>query len=262
MADDATAAGGGSTNVPAPDCFPQHMRTYNQDGLITMHDCSFMQDQRFAKAYAAAAATRSWVGPWGQAKIHWRAHVLCWAGERALEVEGDFVECGVDRGGTAMLLLTFLGLHGSEARKFHLYDTFRGLDSRESSANELSRLAGIYAECFDQVKATFSGSANVVIHRGPVPDTLDDSAPRTVAFMHIDMNAARPERQAMEFFWDRLSPGAVVVFDDYAWVACHAQKVMLDDFARLKQTSILSLPTGQGLMIKPFRSSRVEGDRQ
>lgn len=152
MGHDIATPGKGATSVPTYDCFPPTGRTYNQDGLITMHDCSFMQDKRFAEAYAAAVATRSWVGPWGQAQIHWRAHVLCWAGERALEVDGDFVECGVDRGGTAMLLLTFLGLDGSAVRRFHLYDTFRGLDSHESSANELSRLAGIYSECFEQVK--------------------------------------------------------------------------------------------------------------
>lgn len=235
------------------DCFPPAMRTYNQDGLITMHDCSFIKEKRFADAYAAAAATRSWTGPWGQAQIQWRAHVLCWAGERALQVEGDFVECGVDKGGTAMLLLTYLGLDRPGSRFFHLYDTFHGLDSRESSANEMVRLAGVYTECYEQVRATFARYPNVVIHHGPVPDTLDDTAPARVAFMHVDMNAARPEREAMEFFWDRLSPGAFVVFDDYAWVACHAQKATLDDFARMKGTSILTVPTGQGLLVKPLR---------
>jgi len=244
----------GSANTPvAAACFPPDQRTYNQDGLITMHDCSFMQEQRFASAYAAAAATQSWVGPWGQAKIHWRAHVLCWAGERALDVEGDFVECGVDKGGTAMLLITFLGLDRDNRRKFHLYDTFHGLKSSESSADEMARLAGVYTECYEQVKATFAAYPNVVLHRGPVPDTLDDTAPGSVAFMHVDMNAARPEREAMEFFWDRLSPGAFVVFDDYGWVACHAQKAALDEFARVKGTSILSMPTGQGVLVKPLR---------
>ena len=31
------------------------------------------------------------------------------------------------------------------------------------------------------------------------------------------MNCAAPELAAAEFFWDRLTTGAVVVLDDYGW---------------------------------------------
>jgi hypothetical protein len=68
--------------------------------------------------------------------------------------------------------------------------------------------------------------------------------------MHIDMNAAEPESAAIGFFWPRLVLGAIVVLDDYAWVACHKQKRAMDQFARAHDVSILSLPTGQGLLIK------------
>jgi hypothetical protein len=33
------------------------------------------------------------------------------------------------------------------------------------------------------------------------------------------MNIVVPELAAIEYFWDRLVPGAVVVLDDYAWGA-------------------------------------------
>lgn len=241
-----------STEVDQPDCFPKSIRTYNQDGLITMHDCSFVEDPQFANAYSAARQTGSWRGPWGQANIHWRAHVLCWAASSASALNGDFVECGVDRGGTAMLVYRYVGLDKQPNRRFFLYDTFCGLDPNRSSDTERASYAGIYQECFDEVKDRFAKYPNVIVSRGSVPDTLLVRAPERVAYLHIDMNAAEPERAAIEFFWPRLVPGAFIVLDDYAWVSCHAQKVIMDEFAKSMNCTVLSLPTGQGILIKPL----------
>jgi len=58
------------------------------------------------------------------------------------------------------------------------------------------------------------------------------------------MNIAYPERAAIEFFWDKLSPGAPVVLDDYAWEDYSEQKAALDDFAHTRGVEILTLPTG------------------
>ena len=65
------------------------------------------------------------------------------------------------------------------------------------------------------------------------------------------MNSAAPEIAAATFFWDRLVPGAFVLLDDYAYRGFHSQKVAMDTFAAEKGVEICSLPTGQGLLIKP-----------
>jgi len=64
------------------------------------------------------------------------------------------------------------------------------------------------------------------------------------------MNIAKPERAAIEFFWPKLVPGAVVILDDYGWVPFRAQKDALDEFAANVGVEIMTLPTGQGLLIK------------
>ena len=226
--------------------------TYNQDGLISQHSTGFANIPRFASAYAAAKSTGSWSGPWGQADIHWRAHVLCWAAQYAAGLPGEFVECGVNKGGTAMLVIKYLFLKSSPGKSFYLYDTFEGLDESLSSELELRQTEGIYSSCFDNVSALFAEFSNVLLVKGSVPESLQIHSPDKVAYLHIDLNSARPERAALEFFWDRLVPGAIVVFDDYAWVACSQQKLAIDDFALQAGCVVLSLPTGQGLMIKPL----------
>jgi hypothetical protein len=69
--------------------------------------------------------------------------------------------------------------------------------------------------------------------------------------LHLDMNCAPPEVAALEYFWDRLSPGAVILLDDYAQSTFIAQKIALDEATSRKDVKILTLPTGQGFFLKP-----------
>lgn len=231
---------------------PLESVTYNQDGLISVHNTAFAHEPKFARAYAKAKTTGSWSGPWGQADIHWRAHVLCWAGLQASRLAGDFVECGVNKGGTAVLLLEYLDWTEGRGKFFYLYDTFEGLDRALSTEEELRQTQEFYEPCYDEVQARFLPWPNVILVRGCIPESLLRRCPEKVAYLHIDLNAAKPEQAALEFFWDRLVPGAWVVFDDYAWVACARQKLAIDRVARRQGCEVLSLPTGQGLLVKPL----------
>jgi O-methyltransferase len=66
------------------------------------------------------------------------------------------------------------------------------------------------------------------------------------------MNNKIPEIAAAEYFWDKLVSGAVIVLDDYAWGGYHmGQKLAFDEFAAKRGVEVLSLPCGQGLIIKP-----------
>ncbi len=79
-----------------------------------------------------------------------------------------------------------------------------------------------------------------------MPDVLPALEIDDVAFLHIDLNCAYPERAALEYFWNRLSPSAIVLLDDYAWFGHNSQKQAIDDVARSLGIEVLSLPTGQG----------------
>jgi hypothetical protein len=70
------------------------------------------------------------------------------------------------------------------------------------------------------------------------------------------MNCSPPEVPAINFFWDRLLAGAVVLLDDYAYRGYESQKHALDAFAREKKLMIAFLPTGQGLLVKPPEGAR------
>lgn len=223
--------------------------TYNQDGLVSAHYPSFLDDQKFMSAYAVGSATGSWPG----GELHWRAHVICWAAARGAALEGDFVECGVNRGGLAITAMKYVDFERL-GKRFFLLDTFEGLVAEQLAPEErrLGLRGGGYEPCYEAVVQTFAPyGATVKIVKGKVPDTLEQVDSKRIAFLSVDMNAKEPELAAMEHFWDRLSSGAVVVLDDYGWRKHAAQRVAFDDFARLKGVPLLAMPTGQGLILKP-----------
>ena len=47
-------------------------------------------------------------------------------------------------------------------------------------------------------------------------------------------------------------PGGIILLDDYGWRDHEAQKSGWDEFARDRGVQILTMPTGQGLLIKPY----------
>jgi hypothetical protein len=227
---------------------------YDQDGLQSVHNHEFMAEPAFCQAYErgvrAAGTDYSW---------HWRVHVGLWVAAQASKLEGDFVECGVNHGFLSSAIMDFLRWDGL-GKRFYLLDTFSGLDPRfltdeEKLAGALEnnrvRLAeGHYVRGADAARANFAQWKNVQIIEGSVPETLPEVRAPRIAYLHIDMNCSQPEVAAAEFFWDRLVSGAFILLDDYAYHGYHSQKVAMDGFALAHGTSILSLPTGQGLMIR------------
>jgi len=221
--------------------------TYNQDGLASCHNADFMKEPLFMESYALGKSTGSWDG----SEIHWRAFVACWAANKAKTLPGDFVECGVNKGGLARTVINYVDLNNL-GKKFYLLDTFAGLSEKYISDKERARgiRPGGYEECFAGVCKTFE-NFNVEIIRGTVPDTLSQVTTDRVSYLSIDMNCALPEIAAAEFFWPKLVSGAVVLLDDYGWPHHEEQKAEFDVFARKHGVQVLPLPTGQGLIIKP-----------
>jgi hypothetical protein len=230
---------------------------YAQDGLISVHSHAFMRDPAFIKAYARGVKA---IGGVDSYQWHWRIHIGLWVAEVASRLEGDFVECGVNQGFLSSAIMEYLDWN-SLNRDFFLLDTFAGLDERFVSDSERRRGAlqrnaenlnsGFYVRGVNGVRANFAQWPRARIIEGAIPETLGRVTARQVAYLHLDMNCAPPEAAALAFFWERLVAGAPVLLDDYAYFGYSAQKHAMDDFARARGVAVCSLPTGQGLIIKP-----------
>jgi hypothetical protein len=228
---------------------------YARDGLFTHHRAPFLKDAAFEAAYARGVRASRGVDP----KMEWRAHVALWAASTAMRAQGNFVECGVNAGFVSSAIMHSLDWRKT-ARKFYLIDTFSGPVLSQYSENEIARgrvdtaqsalNAGAYVTDLERVRANFAEWPNAVVVQGTVPEILNTIPFGPVAFLHLDMNCALPEQRALEFFWSRLAPGGVVLFDDYTYFGHDSQTEALDIAAGALGARILALPTGQGLIAK------------
>ncbi|MBK6381302.1 MAG: class I SAM-dependent methyltransferase [Chitinophagaceae bacterium] len=222
--------------------------TYELDGLTTVHNNGFMLEPDFIQAEQAGADTGSW------SNIHWRVHTNLWAASHCKNIEGDFVECGTNKGGFAKAICEYLDFRNIN-KTFYLLDTFEGLDvslltESEKAAGKKEFFKDAYTDCYEQVKNTFANVPNVTLIKGSVPGTLAQVPSEKIAYLSVDMNNLVPEIAAMDYFCDKLSIGGMVVLDDYAYVTYNLQYEAHNKWAKAKGVKILSLPTGQGLIVK------------
>jgi hypothetical protein len=242
-----------TSETPSTDTL--YTSVYDYTGLRTdpaiVHNHDFMQDPRFIAAYDRGAAAEGF-----DPKYYWRTHVALWCARVAAHLSGDFVECGVCRGMLSSSIMTYLGWNQLD-RRFFLFDTFTGLDEQivteeEVASGNFGYFREMYKEdIYESVVRNFAEFKNVRIVRGSVPATLSTVDIESVAYLSIDMNNVTPEIAAINYFWDRLLPGAPVLLDDYGFVRYEAQKRAFDAWAAEHDVEILALPTGQGLIIKP-----------
>lgn len=228
---------------------------YEFDGLHTVHHARFRDDPRFHAAWEGAFQATGSVDP-GSA---WRIHIGLWAASMASRVPGDFVECGVNAGFLSSAILRYLDWPNLRKR-FYLVDTFAGPVLEQYSPQEIERgrveaaqeaiASGGYVTDIESVRARYQAWDGVTIVQGIVPAALSDVKASAIAFLHLDMNCAYPECEALRLLWNRLSPGAIILLDDYAYFGYEAQGTAMDELAGKFGAEILALPTGQGLIVK------------
>jgi O-methyltransferase len=224
---------------------------FEGDGLCTIHNAGFLKEEAFVNAYKAGCETMSW----GQAPhIEWRLHVILWAAKNALKLDGDFVECGVYKGGFCNAILTGTAFESTK-KKYWLFDSFKfHFYTANTAAEEIAYINKKYKKYIDvsyldEVKSRFANKP-VEIVEGLVPIALEKFSASKVSFLSIDMNSTEAEIAALDFFWDKMVLGGIIILDDYAQYAHEKQYQALNDYCTQKGIHILSLPTGQGLIQK------------
>lgn len=155
------------------------------------------------------------------------------------DVPGALVECGVWRGGSVLSMLLTLRRLGVDDRDVYLYDTFEGMTEpgeHDTSpfdppaadtwhdADAEGRRAWDYMfgpEAFGQARVEAllreTGYPEARLHfvAGPVEDTLPEVGPSTVAVLRLDTDWYESTRVELEHLYPRLSPGGVLIVDDY-----------------------------------------------
>ena len=153
------------------------------------------------------------------------------------QVEGDFVECGVWRGGNAIIAAEIFRRYGSD-RKVYLYDTFSGmteptqedrglLDGKPAISQFLESDKGTHNEwCYASIGEVHSNFAdrglldsNIIFVQGDVAETLkkERGLPDAISILRLDTDFYESTKLELETLYPRLSKGGCIIVDDYGF---------------------------------------------
>ena len=174
----------------------------------------------------------------------------------AASIPGDVVECGVWRGGSMMAAALTLIECNDLSRQLFLFDTFEGMSAPTErdvaldgkSASELLRSkdkrdpdsAWCYATLEEvQVAMSRTGYGIERIHyvKGKVEDTIPQHAPSRIAILRLDTDWYESTRHELEHLYPRMSPGGVLILDDYGhWAGC---RKAVDDYLKAHDIRVM-----------------------
>lgn len=184
----------------------------------------------------------------------------------ATGIGGAVVECGVWRGGSAMLAALALQRLGDTGRELFLYDTYAGmtkpgdLDVDQSSAPALTTWRKLqrgtnndwcYAPLGDvrrNMASTGYPSDKVRFVVGRVEDTVPDQAPSTIAVLRLDTDWYESTKHELVHLYPRLATNGVLIIDDYGyWQG--ARKAVDEYFSGLPKPVLMHRVDATGRML-------------
>ena len=162
----------------------------------------------------------------------------------------NLVECGVCDGLTASFAL--YSLKNKQEFKIYLYDAWAPMKKEYLNEAENKSIGWYsYLDINNVQRNLQEFSENCIYNQGYIPDSFANSDnPNELNWLHIDLNAASPTKAALEFFYDKIISGGVILFDDYAWHGQSETKLVIDEFFHNKSGILQPIPTGQALYYK------------
>jgi len=142
-------------------------------------------------------------------------HLVAQVARRCSPAE-HFVEVGVWRGGTAMLMARRMAMLGL-SQPIYLCDTFEGVV--KAGVHDPHYVGGEHSDTSIAIVRELAARlslSNYEISVGVFPEQrpalLDNGS---IGFCHIDVDAYESAKDCFNFVWPRMVPGGVVIFDDY-----------------------------------------------
>jgi O-methyltransferase len=129
-------------------------------------------------------------------------------------LNGQVAEVGVYKGGTALMLAELM-----PAKRLYAFDTFTGMPGTAGSL-DIHRAGDFADTSLEAVRGRLQAYPNVEFRRGLFPRTTEGLEREAFCLAHFDGDLYQSCRDFIAFFWPRLVPGGLLVFDDWNWKGC------------------------------------------
>jgi O-methyltransferase len=170
---------------------------------------------------------------------------------------GDFCELGCWRGLSAYQTATYVRRHHVGSH-FCILDSFEGLseykdEDKTGRSYDFEAMRKALACPEDIVKANLGEFDFMSYHKGWIPTQFHEVIDRRFIWVHVDVDLYQPIRDSSEFFFPKLVPGGIMLFDDYGYAQFPGAKKAVDEFvSTLPPTTFFFQPlvTGQAILVK------------
>jgi O-methyltransferase len=163
----------------------------------------------------------------------------------------SFIEIGVWRGGTAAIIAKKLSILKAN-NLFYLADTFKGVV--KASEKDFSYSGGEHDDTsIEIVKDLLEDKYNNLnIMVGIFPDETAHliSPNEKFGFCHIDVDVYESAKDIVDWIWNRLIPGGIIVFDDFGFSSCTGIIKYVNEQKKLNDRIVLHNLNGHAIMIK------------
>jgi O-methyltransferase len=159
--------------------------------------------------------------------------------ESTLPLAGDVIECGVYRGSSLFRICRALKAAGAD-KKVYACDSFEGFPDERVTTRDttlfrpLTKLRAKFrlaSDVPDRIQR-FAGHYGVPVQvvKGYFSDTLPTLALDRLCFIHLDVDIYESYKECLGRLYPLLTPGGVVVFDDYGSSKWPGAKRAVDEF--------------------------------
>jgi len=172
---------------------------------------------------------------------------------------GDVVECGVWKGGCAIIMAETLQQFGDTSRNIYLYDTFTGMSEPTevdtkgggiiSAVEKFKQLRkdeyvdwcySPYEEVQKNVELCPYPSNKFVLVQGKIEDTIPNTMPEKIALLRLDTDWYESTKHGLEYLYPLIVRNGVFIADDFgAWAG--ARKAIQEYFDDKPQKILLHL---------------------
>jgi predicted O-methyltransferase YrrM len=160
------------------------------------------------------------------------------------------IEIGSYKGGSAKFIAGALRMVQTTPR-LYVCDTFHGHARVDAEIDGANAARGFTATSAGAVAAYLSDYPFVELVVGDIVETSAQLPEAVYGFVHIDVDVYPPTAFCLQYFSQRLAPGAWMVIDDYGVVTCPGAQRAVDEFVRGHTSfSKLHLLTGQAVVFR------------
>ena len=140
-------------------------------------------------------------------------------------IEGDFIETGVWRGGACILIRKLMKINNIKNRKVFVADSFEGMPKpkNEFDGSDLSMFEEIKVSV-EEVKSNFDkfglNDNQVVYIKGWFSESLPKAPINKLALLRLDGDMYHSTMDSLNNLYHKVSNGGYVIVDDMDWPEC------------------------------------------